>query len=134
MVVVPEPAVKGGGAFGAGAVDGAVGPSVEQCADEALGLAVGLRTAGAGAVVADAERAAGERVDGGAVGGAVVGEHALDADAVAGVVGDGSVEEADRGCGFLVCEHFGVGEAAVVVHGDVHVFPADRVPSSAGAV
>jgi hypothetical protein len=30
MVVVPEPAVKGGGAFLACPVDGAVGPTVEQ--------------------------------------------------------------------------------------------------------
>ena len=56
MVVVAEPAVKGGGAFGAGAVDRAVGPAGEHRADEALGLAVGLRAVGAGAQVADAER------------------------------------------------------------------------------
>jgi hypothetical protein len=39
MVVVGEPAVKGRGAFSAGAVDGAVGPAGEHGADEALGLA-----------------------------------------------------------------------------------------------
>ena len=61
-----------------------------------------------------------------AVGAAVVGEHALDLDAVAAVEGDGAAEEADR-CGrLLVGEHFGVGEAAVVVDGDVDVLPADR--------
>src|SRR5215207_7343702 len=36
MVVVPEPAVKGGGAVLARAVDGAVGPAGEEGADEAL--------------------------------------------------------------------------------------------------
>ena len=36
MVVGPEPAVKGRGAFGAGPVDRAVGPAAEQGADEAL--------------------------------------------------------------------------------------------------
>ena len=49
MVVGPEPAVKGGGAFAAGAVDRAVGPAGEQGADEAFGLAVGARPVGAGA-------------------------------------------------------------------------------------
>ena len=75
----------------------------------------------------DAECAAGERVDGGAVGGAVVGEEPLDADAVAAVEGDGAAEEADRGCGFLVGEDLGVGEPAVVVDGDVDVLLADRL-------
>src|SRR5690242_18064950 len=42
MVVVVEPAVKGGGAFLAGGVDGAaVGPAAEHGADEALCFAVG---------------------------------------------------------------------------------------------
>lgn len=82
MVVVPEPAVKGGGAFCACAVDGAVGPAVEHGADEALGFAVGLGAARSSAEVADAERLAGEGVDGGDVGAAIVGEYALDVDAV----------------------------------------------------
>ena len=124
MVVVPEPAVKGGGAFGAGAVDGGVGPACEKGADEALGFAVCLGSVGAGAAVLDAECAAGERVDGGAVAGAVVGEDPLDLDAVSVVVGDGATEEAGSGRGFLVGEDLGVGEAAVVVDGDVDVLPA----------
>ena len=48
MVVAPEPAVKGSGAFGAVAVDRAVGPAAEQGADEAFGFAVGLGAVGAG--------------------------------------------------------------------------------------
>src|SRR5215210_1450464 len=51
MVVGPEPAVKGGGAFSAGAVDRAVGPAAEHGADEALGFAVGARPVGLGAQV-----------------------------------------------------------------------------------
>src|SRR5215210_4720139 len=82
MVVVPEPAVKGGGAVGAVAVDGAVGPAAEQGADEALCFAVGLGPVGAGAQVADAERAAGEGVQRRSVGRAVVCDDALDVDAV----------------------------------------------------
>jgi hypothetical protein len=131
MVVVPEPAVKGGGAFLAGAVDGAVGPAVDECADEALCFAVGLGSVGAGAAVADAEAAAGERVQGGDVGGAVVGQESLDSDAAAAVEGDCAAEEADRGCRLLVREHLGVGEAAVVVDADVDVFEADVVAALA---
>jgi hypothetical protein len=42
-VVVPQPSVKGGGAFGAGTVDGAVGPAAQEGADEPLSYAVGFR-------------------------------------------------------------------------------------------
>ena len=48
--------------------------------------------------------------------------------------GDGAAEEADCGGGSLVGEHFGVGEPAVVVDGDVHVLSADRVVPLALAV
>src|SRR3954447_22366653 len=64
MVVGPEPAVKGCGAFGVGAIDRAVGPAAEEGADKALCLAVGARPVGPGAQVPEAHRAAGERVDG----------------------------------------------------------------------
>jgi hypothetical protein len=72
MVVGPEPAVKGRGAFCAGGVERAVGPAGEQGADQALGLAVGPGPVGAGARVAQPQGAAGERVDRGAMGGPVV--------------------------------------------------------------
>ena len=82
MVVVPEPVVKCFPALAGGAVDGAVDLAVDQRADEAFGFAVCLWPVGAGAEVFDAEAATGERVDGGAVGAAVVGEDRLDLDAV----------------------------------------------------
>ena len=72
MVVVPEPAVKGCGAFLACGVDRAVGPAAQEGADEAFGFAVGLRSVRAGAEVADRECAARDRVDGGSVSAAVV--------------------------------------------------------------
>ncbi len=124
MVVVEEPAVKGGGAFVACAVDGAVGPAVEHGADQALGFAVGLRSARPGAEVADAEAAAGDCVRDRDVGGAIVGDHPLDLDAVAGEEGECTAQEGDRGRRLFVAEHLGVGETAVVVDGDVDVVPA----------
>src|SRR5919106_98153 len=101
MVVVPEPAVKGGGAFAARAVDGAVGPAGEERADEALCFAVRLRPSGPGAQVLDAEAATAERMDRRDVGGAVVGEDSLHLDPVAAVEVDGDVDvlAADRAAG-----------------------------------
>src|SRR5713226_2243408 len=112
MVVVPEPAVKGGGALVARAVDRPVRPAGEQGADEALGLAVGLWPVGARAAVADPQRSAGERVDRRPVAGAVVGQDPLDLDAAPA----------------------GVGEGAVVVDGDVDVLPADGLAADPGRV
>jgi hypothetical protein len=70
----------------------------------------------------------------GDVGRAVVGDHTLDADAVAGKEGECSAEEASSGGAFLVREDFDVGESAVVVDGDVDVLPADGVAATAGGV
>ena len=114
MVVGVEPAVKGFGAFSVGGVELAVGPAAEHGADEALCFAVGLRASGSGAEVADAEGFAGEGVDGGAVGRAIVGEEALDGDAVAAVERDGASEEGDRRAGLsdVLCV-VGVTDAAV---------------------
>src|SRR5215218_3716916 len=62
VVVVVEPDGEGGGSLLGAGVDGAVGPAGEQRADEAFGLAVGAWPVGPRAQVAQAERAAGERV------------------------------------------------------------------------
>jgi hypothetical protein len=99
-------------------------PAGEEGADEAFGFAVGLRPVGPGAEVADAELAAGGGVPVRDVGAPIVGQHALDLDPVAGKERDRAVEEGDRGCRFLVREHLGVGEAAVVVDGSVDELPA----------
>src|SRR2546423_1638249 len=134
MVVVPEPAVKGCGALCAGGVDRAVGPAAEHGADEALGLAVGLWATRSGAQVADAERAAGDRVQGGDIGRAVVSHDALDDDAVALEELQRSPEKADRGRGLLVAQDLGVGQAGGVVDGDVDVVPAGSPTPLARAI
>src|SRR3954471_14322015 len=135
MVVLPEPAVKGFGAFAAGAVDRAVGPAVDQGAYEAFCFPVGLRPIRTGAQVADAERATNERVDRAAVAAAVVGEHAFDGDPVSAVESDRTPEEAGRSGCLLVGQHLGIREAAVVVDGDdVHVLPADGLAHVPGRV
>jgi hypothetical protein len=84
--------------------------------------------------VSDAESAAGERVQGGAVAGAVVAEDTLDRDAVMTVEADCAGEEARRcGC-LLVGKHLRVSEAAVIVDGDMDVLPADAATAVAIAV
>ena len=57
MVVEVEPGWQVRQPLGVGAVGPGVGPLVEQGLDEALGLAVGLRPVGPGALVADVETA-----------------------------------------------------------------------------
>src|SRR5215210_3463780 len=133
MVVVPEPVVKGGGAFVAVAVDRAVGPAAEHGADEALCFAVGLWPARARAEVADTERSARNGVNGRAVGGAVIGQELLDGDAVASEELNRATKEADRGGRFLVFEDLGVGQSGAVVDGDMHELPAHQ-PASDAAV
>ena len=78
MVGGDKPAGEGGIAFVAVAVNGSVGPAAEHGADEPFGFAVGLGSVGAGAEMADPERAARDRVDGRSVGVAVVGDQSLD--------------------------------------------------------
>src|SRR4051794_9402318 len=124
MVVVPEPAVKGCGAFSVGAVDRAVGPAGEHRADEAFGFAVGLRAARPGAQVTDIKRAAGKGVDRGAIRRSVVGQDALDGDAVTCEELDRATEKPDRARGLLIVEDLGVSEAGGVVDGDVNAVPA----------
>jgi hypothetical protein len=76
--------------------------------------------------VFDPQPSAGDRMDGGAVGAAIVREDRLDADAVAPVEGNGPAQEADGRARLLVRQHLGVGEPAVVVDCDVHELVADR--------
>src|SRR6266511_1873887 len=130
-VVPVEPAAECGGSLAARAVDGAVGPAVDEGADKTFGFPVRARPVRPGAQVADAERLAGKRVHDRAVAGAVICEHPLDPDPVAAKEGDRPAQEADCGRCFLVGEHLDVGEPGRVVDGHVHELPAD--PARPGA-
>jgi hypothetical protein len=65
-----------------------------------------------------------DRVDRGAVGRAVVGQDALDGHAMARVERDRAVQKPNGGCGRLVAENLGVGQAAGVIDGDMDGVPA----------
>src|SRR5690606_24870399 len=91
------------------------GPAVGEGAVEALDLAVGLRSVGAGLLRPDAELGAGVPPGVGLVGRSVVRQDALDGDAAVGEPGHRPAQDADRGLGPLVVVDLGVGDAGVVV-------------------
>ena len=99
VIVEVEPAGRAV-AGGFVTVEPGVGPAVGQGAVEAFDLAVGLGSVGPGPFVGDAEVGAGVAPGVGAVGGAVVGQHAFDGDAVFGEPGDGAVQDADAVAAF----------------------------------
>ena len=100
-----------------------VGPAFEQGADETLGLAVGLRPVGPCPFGHDLALVAGV-VPAAFEAGAVVGEDALDGDAVLLVEALAGGQEADRRGVGLVRVELGVGQSGGVVDGDEQVLPA----------
>ena len=83
----------------------------------------------------EAELAAGVAEGLGAIAGAVVGHHARDGDAEAGVVGDGGLEEGDGALLLLVGQDLAEGDARGVVDADVDELPADAAALAlAGAI
>ena len=78
--------------------------------DEAFGLAVGLRAIGTGKEMADAQLVAGGGEEFGAIGRALVGEDALDGDAMSLVEVDGLVEGGQDAGSFFIWEESGKGE------------------------
>ena len=70
-------------------------------------------------------------MDGRAVGVAVVGEEALNADAESGEVSDRAAQETDRCGGTLVGKQLRVGEPCRVIDADMHVLPTDALDACA---
>src|SRR5215210_1059336 len=126
MSVVPaQVAAEGASAEAAGRVAARVGPFPEERLDEALRFPVRSRTVDPRVATLELEAASRLKPDPRVVGLGVVAQHALDADALVSVPGDGSLEEADAGRGVLAREELGVGEARVVVDCHLQVLPAD---------
>ena len=96
-----------------------VSPLAQRGLDEALGLAIGLWSVGAGEAVLEAEGGDGLAHGVGAVAGAIVGVDALGGDAVPGKEGEGGVEESDGAAGGLIWEELSEGEAGMIIDGDV---------------
>src|SRR5680860_1290017 len=112
MIIVPEPVGENPASCLVGQVELGVGPLLQECADEALCLAVGLGSVGASGAVSDLEGGAGLLEYGGVrVAESPLGEDGLDLDTCVGEVDAGSGEGAGR------C-------SAPLVHGHVQVFVA----------
>jgi hypothetical protein len=102
--------------------------------NEALGLAVGLGGVGSGEAMLEAESGDGLAHGVRPIAGAIVGVDALGGDAVLLEEGESGVEEGDGALGGFVGEELGESQAAVVVDGDVEVFPAGAADVIALAV
>ena len=87
-----------------------VGPFAQGGLDEVLGLAIGFWSVEAGEAVLEAEAGDLGGQGAGAVGGAVVGVDALDADAEFIEEGQGGVEEGDDTAGGLIGKELGEGD------------------------
>src|SRR6516164_6871272 len=101
-VVIVQPGFKLGLAFGGVQIQASIGPFAQSGLDETFGLAIGARSVRASAQVANAELVAGSGKPVRVEAGSVVGEHAANADAEAGVISDGGAQESDGGGGALV--------------------------------
>ena len=106
-----------------------VRPFAKSRLDEALGLAIGLRTIGSCEFLLDAECETrvpeSERVKGWPV----VGDQALHSHAELGKVGDGFPQEALSAVLALVRTHGREGNPSVIVEGDKQVFPTQALGS-----
>jgi hypothetical protein len=110
---------EAGSAVVTGVVWAGVGPLAGEGLDEAFGLAVGLRAIGTGEAMLETELAAGLGEEPGAIGGAAVGEDALDADAVSLVEVDGLLESGQDAGSFFVWEERGESQARMIIDGDM---------------
>ena len=95
----------------AGIVRAAVSPLASDGLNEALRLTIGLGAIRPGEAMLDAKLLAGGGEELGAVGGAAVGEQALDLDAVVLVEGDGLTKRFESAGDLLIREETGEGEA-----------------------
>jgi hypothetical protein len=123
-VIVMKIERKESSAMVAGVIRAGVGPFAGDGLDEALSLAIGLRAIGFGEEVTEAELLAGGGEELGAIGGASIGQHALDFDAVSSVAVDGLGQSGEDAGSLFVGEESGEGEAGVIVDGDVEALDA----------
>src|SRR5438309_8966287 len=105
MVVAVQPTRKSPRAISLAAVRPDVGPLVEECAVEALDLAVGLRPVGAAVAVPDAGHGQGLVEQLPPITEAVVRQHALDDDAAGAEPRLRPAPERCRGAPLLVGQH-----------------------------
>src|SRR5512139_2975166 len=102
LIVELQPSRQSGAALVRGGVRHRVGPLSDQGLDEALSFAVGLGAIGPGALGRDPKPTASLAKRTRAIGPTVVGQHPLDANALALERAHGAQPEAGRGVALLV--------------------------------
>jgi hypothetical protein len=128
VVVPPEVAGKRSASVLARGVGEAVGPLAQECLDQGLGFAVGLGAVGPGETAAEAVARADEPPGTRAIGARIVGEDALDNDALPAIPGERAGEEGRARPAVFAGQDLRIGQARVVVDRDV-----EEVPARAGA-
>jgi hypothetical protein len=123
-IVVMEEEGEAGGAVVTGVVRTSISPLASEGLDEAFGLAVGLGPVRAGKAMLEAEMMAGLGKEFGSIGGAAVGEDALNADAVSVVEVDGLVESGQDAGDLFIGEEGGESQAGMIVDGDMETLDA----------
>jgi len=118
-IVVMEEEGEEDGAVVAGLIRASIGPFAGNGLDKAFGLAIGLWAVRFGEEMLEAEFLAGSGKEFGAVARALVGEDALDGDAMGLVEGDGLVESGQDAGSFFIREETGKGQTGMVIDGDM---------------
>jgi hypothetical protein len=109
-IVVVQPGRQRLSAVARAGVGAAIRPLAQEGLDEALGLAICPRGVGARAEMAHPDTATETGEAGGDIAGAIVGQDAPDADAVAPKPGSGAPEKLLRGPPAFVRQHFDIGQ------------------------
>src|SRR5687767_13003373 len=124
LIVEAHPGWQSGAAFVGSGVGKCIGPFALQRLNEALRLAIGLRTVRSRAFGGDVHPATRLSRGAGAIGAAVVGEYPLNLNASAPEFAHRTQPEARRGVALLVGQDFDIAKPRTVVDGNVSIFPA----------
>jgi len=118
-IIVVEIEREEGSAMVTGVVGASIGPLASDGLDETFGLAIGLGSVGTSEAMLEAELTAGLGEEFGAIGGAAVGEDALNVDAMSLIEGEGLVESCEHTGSFFIREEGGESQAGMIVDSDV---------------
>jgi hypothetical protein len=121
-VIVMKVVRKVSGSVVGGVIGPGIGPLAGDGLDETFGFAIGLRPIRFGEGVFETQFLAAGSEESGAVGGATIGEDALDGDAMILVKADGLLQGIEDTRHLFVGEQTSESEAAVIINGDVQAF------------
>ena len=133
-VVVVKPGLELIIAMLGSGINTGVSPFAQSGLDEAFGFAVGAWGVGASEVMAQTQSKNGTAESMGTITVAIIGEQAADANAQAGVISQGGMEESDGRSSGAVGQDLGKGDAGMIVDGDVEALPAGMMFAATATV